>query len=317
MSAEPDISRSDRFSHRTVAITVTYNPDIDILAKQFDALSTQCHVVIVDNASMDDARSDLAAYIDGSVRIESILLDENIGISSAQNLGIAYIREKLPETDYILLLDHDSIPDVQLIRTLELEADQLSRDGIQLGAIGPLLFDPRDNAYIGFHKLRHGIWKKVIPPANSLVECDSLNSSGSLICMMCLNDVGDLTEDFFMDHGETEWCFRALHGGWKIYGTTAVKLNHRMGDDVCEYWLFGKRRMPYRSPKRHYYIVRNSILMYRLVHIPLLWKVWNGVKIAFTLIYFGYFSNDAPEQRQMIVRGFRDGVRGITGPLKQ
>ena len=89
---------------------------------------------------------------------------------------------------------------------------------------------------------------------------DGLNSSGTLISTIAFHVIGEFDSHLFIDHVETDWCFRAKAKGFKLYATTKTKLTHFMGDDICYYWFFRKNSMPYRSPSRHYYLARNSIL---------------------------------------------------------
>jgi rhamnosyltransferase len=161
------------------------------------------------------------------------------------------------------------------------------------------------------------MWKKVVPSSSSEpVECQSLNSSGSLITLSAIESVGLLNDTFFMDHGETEWCFRAISKGYKIFGTSSIEMEHLMGDRVYEYWFFGKKRMPYRSPLRHYYIIRNGILMQKMPYVPIVWKFWNVVKILFTFLYFGILGDSPKQHRRYILRGIHDGLRGAKGKLQ-
>jgi len=302
------------YSSRTIAITVTFNPDLDILRKQLDSLDPQCESIIIDNCSEKNLLEHFREYYTSKPSLHIISQAENIGISNAQNKCIQHVLDNMPQAEFVLLLDHDSVPSEGMIAGLEKEFDSLAGSGMNPAAIGPLLFDPRYKNYIGFHIMKNFVWRKVIPVNDSgPLECQSLNSSGSLISLEAIKDVGLLEKDFFMDHGETEWCFRAISKGYKIFGAAKVVMEHNMGDDICEYWLFGKKRMPFRSPLRHYYIIRNSLLLQRRPYVPFTWKFWNIVKIMFTLLYFGFTPEDSLQQRKFILRGIRDGFKGVTG----
>jgi rhamnosyltransferase len=304
------------FSQKTIAITVTYNPDIAILKKQLESLRNQCHVVIVDNGSDPDILRPITQFCHGNERIKLIELAENRGISNAQNVGIEHVIDNHGVARFVLLLDHDSIPPAGMVQGLEDEFQALQETGSNIAAIGPLLYDPRDKKHLGFHVIKNGLWKKIIPPKNSEpVECHSLNSSGSLISLKALREIGLLEKDFFMDHGETDWCFRAIDKGYTISGSARVTMDHLMGDDVCEFWFFGRRRMPYRSPRRHYYIARNSILLQKRPYVPATWKFWNIVKLIFTYGYFGFCCKESKEHRRSIWRGIHDGLKGVTGEI--
>jgi len=306
------------FSSRTKAITVAYNPDLNILRQQLESLNHQCETIIIDNCSEKNLLNQLYEYCNLKTHVLIISLDRNTGISSAQNTGIKYVLENTPDSEFVLLLDHDSVPSFGMVNALEKQFDYLDKSGRNPAAIGPLLYDPRDRKHIGFHSIKSCLWRKVIPLQESgPIECHSLNSSGSLISLKAMKAVGLLEKDFFMDHGETEWCFRALNKGYRIFGSSDFSMIHHMGDDVVEFQFFGKRRMPYRSPLRHYYIMRNSIHLQKKPYVPLTWKFWNVFKIAFTFVYFGFFSRESGEQRKYIIRGIRDGFQGITGEFSQ
>ncbi len=124
---------------------------------------------------------------------------------------------------------------------------------------------------------------------NPTVEVDSLNSSGTLLSNTVFTETGGFDSGLFIDHVETDWCFKAKSLGYKLFGTINTQLTHHMGDDVCYYWLLKKRRMPYRSPARHYYIVRNSVLLQKRSYVPIAWKISNVLKLCFTFCYFGCY----------------------------
>lgn len=300
-------------SLKTIAITVTYNPDFTILKNQLESLKSQCRSIIVDNGSEKNLLDPIKEYIGHNDNVKLIALDKNIGISCAQNIGIENVIQHNPEVQFVLLLDHDSIPNDKMVNALEDDFELLYQSGKNPAAIGPLLFDPRDKKYIGFPVKKWGLWRQRIPPKNKPMECHGINSSGSLISINALKKIGLLEMGFFMDHGETEWCFRAIAKGYKIFGSARTTMDHLMGEEVCNYWFLGRKRMPYRTPIRHYYIVRNSLLMQKRPYVPFTWKFWNIVKIFFTYIYFGFFTSASSEHRHYILKGISDGFKGTKG----
>lgn len=306
------------FSLRTVAITVTYNPDLDILQEQIQSLNKQCRTLFIDNHSCAGLDS-VVNLCETHRNTELLTLDSNTGISNAQNIGIQHIRDNYPDVDFVLLLDHDSVPSEDMVKNLEGFHTSLTNNGKQPAAVGPHLLDPRDGKHLGFHILQYKfIYKKIVPELSSPpLECQGINSSGSLLSIQAIDNVGLLDSTLFIDHGETEWCYRAMSKGYSIYGIPSVVMEHHMGDEICNYWLFGKKRMPYRSPLRHYYIIRNSILLQKRSYIPLHWKSMNILKICFTYFYFTLLSKERSEHRNYILQGIRDGLQGTTGKLKQ
>ena len=304
-------------STSTTAVIVSFNPDLDILQEILVSLAGQCPVVIVDNGSSPAVLSSLEERVKGMEHAELIALHENAGIAHAQNTAIEHISGNITASEYVLTLDHDSIPPEEMVAILEKTFKSVERQGIQVAAIGPALYDPRNNELLKFHKMKLFFPGKIEPETvtdqNPVVEVDGLNSSGTLISLAAFRDIGNFDSTLFIDHVETDWCLRAREKGFRLFATTGTRLTHHMGEDVCYYWFFGKRSMPYRSPSRHYYLARNSMLLQRRRYIPVSWKISNILKLCFTFIYFGFFSKESKQQRKCILLGVRDGIKGITG----
>ena len=308
-----------KFSDETVAVIVTYNPDLDTVRQALVSLSAQCAAVIIDNGSSESLILRLKSLASEFGSAELICLEENMGIAFAQNRAINHIIAMRTGVNFTILLDHDSIPDSRMVSSLEQTfRDQQVRS--RVAGVGPVLYDPRDNKHLNFHKIRFGLWGKIKPGSsgmkNPVVEVDSLNSSGTLLSNKVFTETGGFDSSLFIDHVETDWCFKAKFIGYKLFGTVSTQLIHYMGDDVCHYWLLKKRRMPYRSPARHYYIVRNSVLLQKRGYVPIPWKLSNVLKLVFTFCYFGLYFRDRAEQRKQIRFGLMDGLKGVTGPSR-
>jgi rhamnosyltransferase len=308
---------SPAISTSTVAVIVSFNPDFNVLRKILAPLAAQCPVVIIDNGSSQSTLTSLVQLVQNTDSVELIKLHENMGIAHAQNTAIRHITENNTAAKYILTLDHDSIPPGGMISCLETTFESLEDQGTPVAAVGPVLYDPRDNSLLKFHKTKLFFPGKIKPERISdnhpAVEVDGLNSSGTLMSTQAFRLIGEFDSSLFIDHVETDWCFRARAKGFKLFATTGTRLTHHMGDDVCYYWFFGKKSMPYRSPARHYYLARNSILLQKRAYIPAAWKVSNILKFCFTFIYFGFFCKDRKQQRKCILLGIRDGIKGISG----
>ena len=304
-------------STSTAAVIISFNPDLDLMQEILASLARQCPVVIVDNGSSPSILSSLGELVEEMEYVELLALHNNEGIALAQNTGIKHISEDNTAIKYVLMLDHDSMPPGGMVTYLEKTFDKIEEQGIPVAAVGPVLYDPRNNNLLKLHKMKHLFPGKIGPEKVTgqypVVEVDGLNSSGTLISLKALHIIGHFDSTLFIDHVETDWCFRARATGFKLFATTGTRLTHHMGDDVCYYWFFGKKSMPYRSPSRHYYLARNSLLLQKRKYIPASWKVSNILKLFFTYIYFGFLVNESAQQRKCILLGIRDGMKGITG----
>jgi len=292
---------------RTAAIVVTHEPDFGLFSRVLKALAPQCQVIVVDNGSSDEVLAQVTVLVEQQAAASLLELRENTGIAHAQNAGIRQALAARPTIEFVLTLDHDSVVPEDFVNRLQREFDSHDK-ALHLAAVGPTLIDPRVNAPIGFQRRRGPFWSRFTPvPGQPGMEVDGLNSSGSLISVRALRETGLFESGFFIDHVETEWCFRAKSRGYRLWGSFETSMEHRMGDDATTFWFFGRRVWPYRSPRRHYFIFRNSLALQRRPYVPGVWKLWNLAKLALTFIVFGSFAVDAAEQRRQMRAGLRDG----------
>lgn len=288
-------------------LIVTYNPSNNILKTQLDALQDQL-VIIVDNGSKPDSLNIIKAWVNDFPAYRKLIeLKQNLGIAVAQNRGIELAQEM--GYQFVLLLDHDSIPEFDLLNKLVSLAKTKLNEGERLAAVGARIVDPRSQKEIGFASMRYGVWQTYrCTNQQQLILCEFLNSAGSLIYLPAWEKIGSFDESFFIDHVETDWYMRARAKKFRVYGSCQGVLQHYMGDSIVKFWFFGWRSMPHRSPKRHYSIVRNSLWMYRRHYVPLSWKINNFAKLIFTLVYFSLFDKERGKQFCYIMHGFYDGL---------
>jgi rhamnosyltransferase len=310
------MSNPDFSPARCGSVIVTYNPDANLFEQQLHAVQAQVgSIIVVDNGSSEATKSRLLRFREeiGTLRIE--FLPSNKGIAFAQNLGTRRLLEANDSVRYVLFLDHDSVPSSDLVFSLYRHAEKLQAEGIKLAAVGARLIDPRSGDENGFYVRRNFLWGRIRcgERPRGAIPCTLLNSSGSFHPIESLQDVGPFDETMFVDLIDTDWCFRARRAGYETFGVCDGQLNHYMGESVVRYWLFGWHSMPRRTPLRHYYIVRNSLTLYRRSYVPLSWILSNVLKLLFTLAYFSVFDPDRAWQFRMIARGVLDAIRRRTG----
>lgn len=297
------------------SITVTFNPDTNTIKDQLEGTSACALRVIIDNGSEDKLVLELRRLTTAYENVIFISLEENRGIAAAQNHGAARALEQNQDITHLLFLDHDTVPQPDSIASLGRLAVSLTKSQVQLAAVGPTLIHPRDKIEYGFQssKLYYPYRTRCV---KQHIEVDFLNSSGSLIPIETWRTVGQFDEHLFIDHVETEWCLRAKQLGFRLFGSGKSIMRHSMGEKNCEYWLFGRRSTPYRTPVRHYYIFRNSLLLQKRSYTPRSWKLLNFVKLLLTFCFFGIgLTTEHKNHRKMITRGLIDGIKGKSGPF--
>ncbi len=294
-----------------VAIIVTYNPDVSVVARQLDLIRPQVdHVIVVDNASGQRAFAELERLLDGLFYCSLLANTSNLGVAEALNQGIVIARDK--SADFLLMLDQDSLPASGMVRNLFEVFHAKLLAGEKVAAVGPCYRDINGREASPFVRLK-GLRLLRIPCAESeVVEVDHLITSGSLISVSVLSDVGDMESQLFIDFVDTEWCLRAISKGYRIYGVGAAKMQHNLGEG---YVKFLGRLVPIHHPLRYFFIIRNGIWLLKSPSLSFQWKLMDAMRMVYIVIACSLFLGDRQGNLKMMWRGFRDGIKGRMGPF--
>jgi rhamnosyltransferase len=295
----------------TCAVIVTYEPDVgalrDLLARvepQVDA------VVIIDNASPVSPAAGGATLLAQST---------NIGLAAAQNVGIEWARSR--GASHVLLLDQDSLPAPDMVAQLHAGLRELSTDPAhRVGAVGPRFHDPRAGRDFAFIRIRFPVSKKVwctgSGGGSGWVTADFLISSGVLIPISVLDDVGDMDAGLFIDNVDLEWSFRARRRGYTLFGVCAATMDHALGERRRAV-LFGLAHIVTHRPVRLYYIMRNRLALYRRAYTPRVWIAQDVPRVVVKFFLFAVLIGPRRQNVRSMVTGLRDGVAGRDGPAPQ
>ena len=297
------------------AIVVTYNPELDVLSREFELVIPQVDKIwLIDNASS----SSLATWVDDMGlhdKLELVQMPDNLGLGAAQNAGIQLARAA--GATHVLILDQDSQPMPDMVDRLLAASNQLQSAGVPVAAVAPVYADSATGPASGFVRLGWLDFKKqTVLPDQAVVEADFVISSGSLIPVSVLDDIGPMDESLFIDHVDTEWCLRAQSKGYKLFGVPGARMVHTLGDRRTRIWFLRWRNVPYHSPFRYYYILRNSLLMQRRPYMPLKWRVAEFIRCVRVFCFYGLFAPQRGACLRMMLRGIADGLRGVSGPMK-
>jgi rhamnosyltransferase len=295
------------------SVTVTYNPEIDVLVRQLNQLPPDALKVIVDNASQSELLAQLRRIASDRDDVLLVENDANLGLAKALNQGADQVQARFPHCGYLLLLDQDTEPGSGGVESLLAAFQDLARSRPRLGCVGPRLIDENTGLEHGFHQMAGGRWVRRFPTDPAPVPVDNINGSGILMPLKLFAELGGLDETFFIDHVDTEWSFRVLASGRELFGIPSVHFKHRMGVRGIRYWFLGWRVWPYRSPGRHYYLFRNTVRLLRTPNVPFVWKVWAPIKLFVTLIAHLAFDSARWQQAKQMTRGLRAGFSSPPG----
>jgi rhamnosyltransferase len=279
--------------------------------------STQVdHIVIIDNTPKDDDRlfTQLTSTPLSLDQFFVVRIGENLGIATALNIGIAIAKNE--GADFVVLSDQDSLPDTDMVPNLLAAFHTLIADGNNVGGIGPTFTDLNTERTYPFQSTIPGnfFYGHTLPtPESPQVEAITLITSGTLIPMAVFDSVGDMREDLFIDHVDTEWCHRARALGYHLYGTGWARMHQRLGDQQLKVWYGGWHYENAYSPIRIYYRSRNFITLLRLGHIDIKWKIRGALFFVKTIYSHTLFSQNRIVSIYMAIKGIWHGIIGRMG----
>jgi len=306
---------SSATSSKVLAIVVSYQPTVSELRENIAQLESQVeHIYLVDNASSNQADISDAFGKHPSITVD--LQARNLGLGAAHNLGIRYAQQA--HYDYVLLLDQDTQMQADSVSALLTAIRSKANAGIKVSGVGSSYAHGRqqDSVYIRFGALkfsRHGADEQ---DDHGCVATDFLISSGTLIALQAVEEVGLMDESLFIDHVDTEWFLRARSKSLQAFGVCAARIEHSLGETAHAIRFAGRDRdVPQHQPFRYYYIFRNSVLLYRRSYPSGLWK-WNDLqRLLMILVVYGFMKPPRWQNLRMMAKGLWHGMRGISGRM--
>jgi len=297
-----------------LAVIVTYQPQIDVLRQVLESVAPQVgRVLIFDNATASTAVEALPAFLaqaesDGASVVRS---PTNVGLGAAMNRAAEHARAA--GFAYLLLLDQDSLLEPSMVSTLKLAHEELAASR-PVAAVGPQFSDRRNGHVAPFVEIAFPISRKLFGGPGRRVPCDFLISSGSLMRLDTLERIGGMDERLFIDNVDLEWCFRARHRGFGLFGICDARMRHSIGDTVRAAWLKPGGVMIHK-PIRLYYIMRNRVLLYGREETPAVWIAQDLPRLVLKFIGTALFVAPRPAYLRMMLGGLCDALRGRSGPF--
>jgi rhamnosyltransferase len=224
----------------TVSIVVCFHPDEsfdDLLRVLVEATD---HVIIVDNTPSAPVLG-LAAY-DSCPGVTTIRWGRNRGLSEGLNRGIDEATALGAEA--VVLWDQDSRPSLTTFRHLF--------DAYRRFERGPFIFSA-----CAVDRTIDADTRTAPYPVRRAI------TSGLLIHHETLAAVGPFRSDFRIDMVDFDFSLRATAAGYTIMRIPQATFDHRLGDPAQSKRLWGKFQSSGHPPWRHYWIARNSTILYR------------------------------------------------------
>lgn len=283
---------------------VTFNPD-ETLAGHLGALRPQCgKLVVVDNGSDNaDWVADVAARC-GCVLVRNV---GNLGIAAALNAGARIAMEE--GFTWLGTFDQDS----------------LCPPGAIAGLLALEKVHPRGQA-IGLLAMRHRdrvLQRDYHHPLDILEDAGRWRSlrvaitSGSLLRVDVLRQIGAFDEALFIDMVDHEMCLRLRRHGWLVVEADDVLLEHSIGA-ASVHRLLGLRLVcTHHSPPRRYYRVRNQLeVSRRNLWFDPVWALKGIGQLVAPAVTVLLFEQQRLAKLAAMLRGAVDFARRRFGPLR-
>ena len=222
----------------TAVSIVVFHPDEASLKHIIRCSFFSDFVIVVDNTP----GADLTRNFEGVSNLRYIPIGRNVGVAAALNVAAEMAIQN--RNDWMLMLDQDS---------------RLSRETHLLVSEYAGSVEDKSIALVSAIPVSRAADLKRIDAASVVRDVDHVITSGSSLNLSAYVRCGRFEEKLFIDHIDTEYCFRLRRSGFRVVELTRAHLEHALGEIVHKK-LFGYEvqyvsHMPFRS----YYYVRNGL----------------------------------------------------------
>lgn len=219
-----------------------------------------------------------------------IIIDSetNLGFAGGNNVGFRFAQLK-NDFSYIWFLNNDTVIEPDALEQLVLQAQQQNSSGKKTGVIGSkLLYYDRPDII----QAAGGIYYKTLAysrhigsgkPDNGQFDDENLKmdyiiGASMLVSKEFIDDVGPMSEDYFIYFEETDWITRGKRKGWEIAYAWKSRVYHKEGASIG-----ANTQKRTKSDLAVYFFFRNALLFTKRYH-PLLLTTLIP-RIAATFIY--------------------------------
>lgn len=235
-----------------VAGIVTFNPDIDRLKQNIEAVYSQVDmIIIVDNHSNNV--ENIIGLVNKYNYTRIVCNTDNCGIAKALNQILGYADDN--DAEWVLTLDQDSVVFEGLVQNY--------LKYIKLPKVGMMTCNIIDRNKVDYSTKENG---------KEYIEVDKCFTSGCFTKVSAWKEAGGFDERMFIDYVDYDLCLSIREKGYRIIQIAFDGILHELGHSKNVKFLGRKWVVSNHSPFRKYFIVRNR-LYYIQKHATFL-NVW-------------------------------------------
>lgn len=206
-------------------------------------------IIIVDNGSTDDS---VEFFKNASwERVKIIENKENLGFAEGNNIGIRRALES--SSDYILLLNNDTIVDPTFLEKL-IEVGESDND---IGILSPIIYYYREREKIQYSgekiNLYTGKISGIHPNNKKVIHSDTICGASMLIKKETIKKIGCLPTEYFMLWEDIDYSLKAKRNNIKNVYVVNSKIWHKGSVSIGNI----------SSPFRIKYSMRNRIIFWK------------------------------------------------------
>lgn len=296
-------------AHDVGAVVVAYFPQREVLVLIQTLRETLGTVWVVDNSPV--ASDWLSCLAQEGVRV--LVPGQNLGVAGAYNLALRALRADQPNIQALFLFDQDSDPSVQCITRLVTALRDLWAAGEPVAQVGPAYYERQRNFYPPLIAVsRWRLRRTPLAQAQPVHRVSYMISSGSLVSLAALAQVGEFDESLFIDYVDIEFGLRCQHRGWSSWIVREASMAHAIGEAPLR---FGRWTLPAHSALRRRYQARNAVLLMGRAYVPGVWKLQEAARAVLRFAFMALARNGAPGQIKGWCLGVWDGLRQKTGAI--
>ncbi len=293
---------------RICALVVTFDPDLNVLERALSSLGFNVDKIFVfDNTDISSVVIKSEFHLNKP--IEFISKSKNIGIAAAQNI---LLKAALDEGfDFSVMSDQDTIYPAGYVT--DLVRFFLSRNDV--AAVFPGWLDVNlmgEAKYPGQYVFDSNNRLKINRSESEVIEISHSISSGMIVNMHLLHQIGLMKEELFIDWVDNEWCWRARCSGFVLLADPTVKVRHTLGD--CTVKIFGKNFVK-RGVHRNYYIIRNALYLILYSSVPAAAKIYLAKKALHHTIFSLVASDDLFFEFRSLAKAWLHGLQARLGKI--
>ena len=297
-----------KYSVKNIAsVIVTYKPDPNKFSKALKSQKLNFDkILIINNSpefSLDSFKSSQVTIINNP---------DNIGLAAALNIGA--LEAKKIGFKMVALFDQDTELPSNFSQKMLHYINNHPEDK-PIAVYSPVYHNQVNNEtamHINFKPFR--LIRADVSEAEDYAYPYYVITSGSMIPIKVLDNVGLMREELFIDFVDIEWCLRARKKGYEILAINHVLINHHLGDYAVH---FMGHRYPIHSPLRIYYYFRNAIYLYRLREIEHNWRIVDAVRNLFRFLFYMLLVKNRLTYLKYIIKGYYHGYIKKMGKLEE